>query len=58
MKPGIILKLFHLFLYFPISRKSWQILQQRQRWHKYYEFKNKLFQELNTVLWSEDFQPF
>lgn len=57
MKPGIILKLFYLFLYFAISRKGCQILQQRWRWHKYYEFKDKLFQELNTVLWSEDLQP-
>ena len=54
MKPGIILKLFHLFLYFAIS--CCQTLQQRQRWHKY-EFKDKLFQELNIVLWSGDFWP-
>lgn len=45
-------------LYFATSRKVCQILQQRQRWYKYYEFKDKLFQELNTVLLSEDFQPF
>lgn len=53
MKPGIILKLFHS-LYFVINRESCQILPQRQRWHKYYEVKDKL----STVLQSEDFQPF
>lgn len=58
MKPGVILPLFHLLLHFTISGKGCLILQQRQRWHKYAEVKEKFFQELNAVLWSEDFQLF